>query len=98
MLGAAVVAGAEFGQPLLEAATGISEQVLSAGLRPAVAAGVLVTGDEGYAFRHALIREAVRAGLLPGARRRWHARLARVPQAGPALAPGSRAALTRRKS
>ncbi len=92
LVGAAAVAGAEFGQPLLEAATGISEEILSAGLRPAVAAGVLVTGDDGYAFRHALIREAVQAGLLPGERRRWHARLARVLEADPALAPGSRAA------
>ena len=69
LIGAAAVAGAEFGQPLLEAATGISEEVLSAGLRPAVAAGVLVTADDGYAFRHALIREAVQSGLLPGERR-----------------------------
>jgi DNA-binding CsgD family transcriptional regulator len=92
LLGAAAVAGAEFGQPLLEAATGISEEILSAGLRPAVAAGVLVTSDDGYAFRHALIREAVHAGLLPGERRRWHARLARVLETDPALAPGSRAA------
>ncbi len=92
LIGAAAVAGAEVGQPLLEAATGISEEVLSAGLRPAVAAGVLVTGDDGYAFRHALIREAVQAGLLPGERRRWHARLARVLEADPALAPGNRAA------
>jgi DNA-binding CsgD family transcriptional regulator len=92
LIGAAAVAGAEVGQPLLEAATGISEEALSAGLRPAVAAGVLVTGDDGYAFRHALIREAVQAGLLPGERRRWHARLARVLEADPALAPGNRAA------
>lgn len=44
LLGAAAVAGAEFGQSLLEAVTGAGEEVLSEGLRPAVAAGVLVTG------------------------------------------------------
>jgi DNA-binding CsgD family transcriptional regulator/tetratricopeptide (TPR) repeat protein len=93
VLGAAAVAGARFGQPLLEAATGLSEAALSDSLRPAVAAGVLVTDDDVYAFRHALIREAVQAGQLPGERRRLHARLARALEADPALASDSRAAL-----
>jgi DNA-binding CsgD family transcriptional regulator/tetratricopeptide (TPR) repeat protein len=92
LLGAAAVAGGEFGEPLLEAVTEVGEEAVSEGLRPAVAAGVLVTGDDGYAFRHALIREAVQAGLLPGERRRWHARLARVLETRPPLAPGGRAA------
>ena len=48
-----------FGHPLLEAATGLSEAVLSDAVRPAVAAGVLVIDDDIYAFRHALVREAV---------------------------------------
>jgi AAA ATPase domain len=91
LLGAAAVAGARFGSPLLEAATGLGEEALSDALRPAVAAGVLVADDEAYAFRHALIREAVQAGQLPGERRRWHARLAQVLEADPALAPGGRA-------
>jgi DNA-binding CsgD family transcriptional regulator/tetratricopeptide (TPR) repeat protein len=93
LLGAAAVAGAELGQPLLEAVTGVGEEALSERLRPAVAAGVLVTHDDGFAFRHALIREAVQAGLLPGERARWHARLARVLEADPALALGGRAAV-----
>jgi DNA-binding CsgD family transcriptional regulator len=92
LLGLAAVVGADFGHPLLEAATALSEEALSEGLRPAVAAGLLVAGDDGYAFRHALIREAVQAGLQPGERRRWHAWLARVLEGCPALAPGSRAA------
>jgi DNA-binding CsgD family transcriptional regulator len=92
LLGAAAVAGAEFGEGLLEAATGVGGDALWGGLRPAVAAGVLVAGDDGFAFRHALIREATRAGLLPGERRRWHARLAEVLEAWPELAPGGRAA------
>ena len=89
LLGAAAVAGARFGDPLLEAASGLSEAALSDALRPAVAAGVLVTDDEAYAFRHALIREAVQAGQLPGERRRWHARLAQILEADPALASGT---------
>ena len=91
VLGAAAAAGDRFGQPLLEAVSGLSEAVLSDALRPAVAAGVLVTDGEVLAFRHALIREAVQAGLLPGERRRWHAELARVLEANPGLAPDSRA-------
>lgn len=91
VLGAAAVAGARFGQRLLEAATGLGEEELSEALRPAVA-GVLISSDEGYAFRHALIRESVQASLLPGERRRWHARLAEALGADPALAPDGRAA------
>jgi DNA-binding CsgD family transcriptional regulator len=91
VLGAAAVAGARFGQPLLEAATGLTEAALTDALRPAVAAGVLVT-DDVFEFRHALIREAVLAGQLPGERRRWHATLARVLEADHGLAPGIRAA------
>ena len=92
VLGAAAVAGARFGQPLLEAATGLTEAALSDALRPAVAAGVLVTDDDVLAFRHALIREAVLAGQLPGERNRWHATLARALEADHGLAPGTRAA------
>ncbi len=92
LLGTAAVAGARFGHPLLEAATELSEAALSDALRAAVAAGVLVIDDEAYAFRHALIREAVQASLLPGELRRWHAKLARILEADPALAPGGRAA------
>ncbi len=33
-------------------------------------------GEQGYAFRHALLREAIYADLLPGERTRLHARLA----------------------
>jgi DNA-binding CsgD family transcriptional regulator len=89
VLGAAAVAGPWFGQPLLEAATELAEGALSDALRPAVAAGVLVTDDDGFGFRHALIREAVLAGELPGERKRWHARLARALEADPGLAQGA---------
>ena len=66
--------------------------MLSDALRPAVAAGVLVTDDDVYAFRHALIREAVQDALLPGERSRRHAQLAQALEADPALAPDGRAA------
>ncbi|MFJ3408382.1 AAA family ATPase [Promicromonospora sp. NPDC090134] len=46
--------------------------------REAVEAQVLVVTDVGYAFRHALVQEAVYAELLPGERRRLHAAYARA--------------------
>ena len=44
-----------------------------------MAAGVLVgvAGQRRYAFRHALVREAVYDDMLPGDRSRWHRELAR---------------------
>lgn len=64
---------------LLAAASGLDDGALSASLRPAVAAGVLVVDGDGYRFRHALISEAVRDDQLPvsvppriaGLRKRW---------------------------
>ncbi|WP_168209135.1 helix-turn-helix transcriptional regulator [Agromyces intestinalis] len=41
--------------------------------RDAVLAGVLIVDGEQYAFRHALVREAILADLLPGERARFHA-------------------------
>ncbi|MFC7025565.1 ATP-binding protein, partial [Promicromonospora thailandica] len=46
--------------------------------REAVDAQVLVATETGYAFRHALVQEAVYAELLPGERRRLHAAYART--------------------
>ncbi|MEU4362975.1 AAA family ATPase [Promicromonospora sp. NPDC023987] len=46
--------------------------------REAIDAHVLVATDVGYAFRHALVQEAVYAELLPGERRRLHAAYARA--------------------
>ncbi len=62
--------------------------MLERALRPAVAANVLVADPEGYAFRHALIREAMYEDLLPGERGRVHARYAEVIAADPSLAAG----------
>lgn len=47
-------------------------------VREAVEAQVLVVTDVGYAFRHALVQEAVYAELLPGERRRLHAAYAQA--------------------
>jgi len=63
---------------LLAAASGLDDDALSAALRPAVAAGVLVVDGGGYRFRHALISEAVRDDQLPGERAAAHRRFAQA--------------------
>lgn len=45
---------------------------LDAAAREAVSAHVLVAGERFYTFRHALVREAIYADLLPGERIRFH--------------------------
>jgi hypothetical protein len=83
------VAGPRCGHALLAAVTRLSDDSLLAALRPAVSANVLVPDADGYAFRHALIREAILGEVLPGARPRLHARLAEALAADPSLiAPG----------
>jgi len=75
---------------LLAAVSGLDNGALSAALRPAVAAGVLVVDGEGYLFRHALISEAVRDDQLPGERAAAHRRFAQALTADHALAADGR--------
>ena len=78
LLGAASAGGQHTGHALLAAVTGLAAGDLEHTLRPAVAANVLTAGQSGYAFRHALIREAIYDDLLPGERTRLHTRFAQV--------------------
>ncbi|HEY4729442.1 MAG TPA: hypothetical protein VIJ32_14940, partial [Actinomycetes bacterium] len=87
------VAAAAVPDPLLAEVAGLPEAELLAGLREAVSAHVLLVdaGDGAYGFRHALVKEAVYAELLPGERTRLHARFAtalagRDDRGGPGLA------------
>ncbi|MFZ5870028.1 MAG: ATP-binding protein [Actinomycetota bacterium] len=68
----ASVAGPRVGHDLLAAASGLRGPALDDALHEAVERNVLVTVGDGYAFRHALAREAVYADLLPGERVRLH--------------------------
>ncbi len=77
---------------LLAAVTGLDGPALARALRPAVAANVLLADSDGYAFRHALIREAVHDELLPGERGLVHRRFAEAMAADPALVMPGRAA------
>ncbi|MET0190345.1 MAG: AAA family ATPase [Pseudonocardia sediminis] len=61
---------------LLGDVSGLGTDELEQGLREAVAHHVLVPDGDAYAFRHALLREAVHDDLLPGERSRLHGRLA----------------------
>jgi DNA-binding CsgD family transcriptional regulator len=81
------------GHALLAAVTGLGFDDLTHALRPAVTANVLLAQGDGYAFRHALIREAVHEDLLPGEHGRIHARFAEAIDADPSLVAPGRAAI-----
>ncbi|WP_329602942.1 helix-turn-helix transcriptional regulator [Actinomadura soli] len=82
--------GTRIEHALLSAVTGLGDAALTRVLRPAVAANVLVVDGDGYAFRHALIREAVHDDLLPGEYTRLHKRYAEALEDDPGLVPAGR--------
>jgi predicted ATPase len=62
---------------LIGQATEMLEEDLFGALREAVESGILeVTEDDTYRFRHVLLGEAMAGEMLPGERRRLHARIA----------------------
>jgi DNA-binding NarL/FixJ family response regulator len=96
VLRAAAVAGGGTADDLVRAASGLSEGAYEEALREAAGHQLLAPdGPDGYRFRHALLREAVYADLMPGERTRLHARLGRllagVPGAAAELAHHSMA-------
>jgi DNA-binding CsgD family transcriptional regulator len=78
VLRVAAAAGARVEHELLAEVAGLPEPELLAALREAVSAQVLLAdaAEGSYGFRHALVKEAVYAELLPGERTRLHARFA----------------------
>ncbi len=62
---------------------------LERALREAISAGVVVVDGDGYAFRHALLREALHDDMLPGENARMHARYAEALEERPGLMPGT---------
>jgi DNA-binding CsgD family transcriptional regulator/tetratricopeptide (TPR) repeat protein len=83
------VAGRQVAHPLLAAVAGLDEGQLDGALREGVAHQLLVTREDGYQFRHALLREVVNADLLPGERGRLHAAYAHALTEWPELLIGS---------
>ncbi|WP_165969148.1 AAA family ATPase [Actinomadura sp. KC06] len=92
-LHAASAAGDRVGHGLLAAVTGLSDPGLSEALRPAADHGLLVPDGDGYAFWHALIREAVHEDLLPGERSALHRRFAETIGRSPELSDAPESAL-----
>ena len=80
-------AGRHVDHRLLTRAAAIPADELSAALRAALDLRVIVPAADGraYEFRHALLREAAYAELLPGERETLHAVLARELEADPEL-------------
>ena len=75
----ASVAGRRVGHDLLARASALDSTELEAALREAITHQVLVAEEgERYAFRHALLAEAVYGDLLPGERVRLHATFAQL--------------------
>ena len=82
-------------EQLLLAVSGLDEAAAFAGLREVVEQHLLVVDDSGrgYAFRHALGRDAVYDDMLPGERLRLHAAYGEALSAHPELAGDDRGML-----
>jgi DNA-binding CsgD family transcriptional regulator/tetratricopeptide (TPR) repeat protein len=83
------LAGRPLREDLLAAVTGLDVEAVRGGLRDLAAARLLADDTRGgvHRPRHALLAEAVSAGLLPGERAMLHERTARaLQQAGDSLA------------
>src|SRR5580704_12491577 len=96
VLRVAAVAGGGAADYLVRAASGLPDDAYEEAVREAAGHQLLAPdGPDGYRFRHALLREAVYADLMPGERTRLHARLASllagVPGAAAELAHHSMA-------
>jgi DNA-binding CsgD family transcriptional regulator len=74
VLRTAAVAGRRADDELIRLVSGLAPAEYEHAVREAVTHQLLIPDDkEGYEFRHALLREAVYADLLPGERSRLHA-------------------------
>ncbi|GAA4518091.1 MULTISPECIES: helix-turn-helix transcriptional regulator [Nonomuraea] len=78
VLRAAAVAGRRVEDELLREVSGLPLPEFEEAVREIVSRGLLRVHGQGYAFRHALLQEAVYNDLLPGERTRLHAAFARL--------------------
>ncbi len=92
----AAAVGDRVDHPLLEAVAGLDADALTGALRELAGHQLLVGDADGdrYAFRHPLIAEAAYAELLPGERRRAHARIAAAIAGDHRLRSGNAATIT----
>ncbi|TDC90515.1 helix-turn-helix transcriptional regulator [Actinomadura sp. 7K507] len=89
----AAVAGRRIDDEFVRRVSGLDEAEVGEALREVVSHQLLVPSGAGYTFRHALLREAVYADLLPGERTRLHADFARLLAGLPDGTRGSAAEL-----
>lgn len=82
MVRAASAAGRRVTHDLLAAVVDLTDEQLDGALRTAVETNVLVPDGTSYAFRHALLAEAVYDDLLPGERSRLHRAYVRAISGG----------------
>ncbi len=88
VLALAAVAGRRFEFDLLQQTSGLSEQALLARIKELIGAQLVIeTSHEQFAFRHALTRQAVYAGLLARERRALHHTIAQTLERLHAPAP-----------
>ena len=84
VLEVAAVAGRPVSEQLVVAG-GLDDDAVHEGLRELTSAQLLIARDNGYAFRHALLREAVYEDLLPGDRHALHLALGDALERRPEL-------------
>ena len=95
----ASVAGRHVSHELLAAVTGLGAAELEGALRSAVESNVLEQArSASYAFRHALLGEAVYDDLLPGERARLHTAFATALTSGAAAGTAAELALHARRA
>jgi DNA-binding CsgD family transcriptional regulator/tetratricopeptide (TPR) repeat protein len=85
----AAVWGTRVAHDLLAAVAGPDDDALVIALRHATAAHVLVNDEDGYAFRHALIREVVQGDVLAGERLHIHRAFAETLERWPGRLTGT---------
>ncbi len=96
---AASVAGRHVSHDLLQAVTGLGSADLEGALRAAVESNVLAAArNSAYAFRHALLGEAVYDDLLPGERTRLHMAFVEAIRGGTAAGTAAELALHARRA
>ena len=95
VLRVAAAAGRHVDDELVMRASGLPARDYEDAVREAVVLQLLVPDEQGLSFRHALLREAIYADLLPGERTRLHALLAELLSEDRLLAaaPGAMAEL-----
>jgi DNA-binding CsgD family transcriptional regulator len=79
------VGGNRVDDAVLTEVSDLDTAALDSALREAVSTNLLRVDGEGYAFRHALLREVLHDDLLPGAHMRIHVRYAEVLEGRPEL-------------